>query len=92
MKILVVQETDWITENDGFETINLDAVLMTGKNIRCNSKKTLIDNLSTILFNSECMAKLVMDSPLKPKIYGVATKLRNKDEQCVNDQLKRGHE
>ena len=53
--------------------------------------KSIIGHLSTILFNSECMAKLVMDSPIKPIIYGVATKFRNKDEQCVNDELKRGN-
>jgi hypothetical protein len=26
---------------------------------------------------------------LKPIIYGVATKLRNTNEQCINDELKR---
>jgi uncharacterized protein (DUF362 family) len=51
--------------------------------------KTVIDRLSTILFNSECMAKLVMDSPAKPIIYGVATKLRNTNEQNVADELKK---
>jgi hypothetical protein len=35
------------------------------------------------LFKSDFIAKLVMDSPLKPAIYGVAGKFRNKDEQKV---------
>ena len=82
-----------IAEKEGLGTTNLDAV-----QINCDWKKyrmkfqvnkTVLDRLSTILFNSECMAKLVMDSPAKPIIYGVATKLRNTDEQCVNDELKR---
>lgn len=62
---------------------------MTGKNnqLQFQVNKTLIDSLSTILFNSECMAKLVMDSPMKPIIYGVASKLRNKNEQNVVDEL-----
>lgn len=54
--------------------------------------KTLIDSLSTILFNSEFMAKMVMDSPLKPIIYGIASKLRNEDEKVVNCELKKGYQ
>ncbi|MGV8108421.1 DUF362 domain-containing protein [Methanospirillum sp.] len=54
--------------------------------------RTLIDSLSTLLFKSECMAKLVMDSPVKPFIYGIATKLRNAEEELVNVQLKQGKE
>jgi uncharacterized protein (DUF362 family) len=57
-----------------------------------NVNKTIIDRLSWILFNSEICAKIVMDSPMKPLIYGVGTKFRNKDENLVNAQLKRGHE
>ncbi len=52
--------------------------------------KTLLDSLSTILFNSECMAKLVMDSPLKPVIYGVATKFRNNEENNLAKTLESG--
>lgn len=51
--------------------------------------KTIIDKLSWILFNSETCAKCVMDSPMTPIIYKVATKLRNSDEQIVADQLKK---
>jgi len=84
-----------IAEREGLGTTNLD-------NVRFNDDwkkysmqyfvhKTVIDNLSWLLFNSEFMAKLVMDSPLKPVIYGVATKLRNEDEQGVNIELKKGN-
>ena len=51
--------------------------------------KTVIDTLSWILFNSETCAKCVMDSPMTPLIYKVGTKLRNKDEQKVSDQITR---
>lgn len=80
-------------EKEGLGTTNLEAVQFNDDwkkyQMRFQVNKTIIDRLSTILFNSECMAKLVMDSPMKPIIYCVATKLRNKDEQCVSDELKR---
>ena len=84
-----------IAEKEGLGTTNLDAVQFnddwTKYRMHFEVNKTIIDRLSTILFNSELCAKCVMDSPLKPMIYGVATKLRNKDEQSVNDELKRGY-
>jgi len=82
-------------EKEGLGTTNLDEVHFNDEwkkyQMQFEVNKTVIDRLSMILFNSECMAKLVMDSPLKPIIYGVATKLRNVEEQCVNDELKQGH-
>lgn len=82
-------------EKEGLGTTNLDEVHFNDDwkkyQMQFEVNKTVIDQLSTILFNSECMAKLVMDSPFKPIIYGVATKLRNVEEQCVNDELKQGH-
>jgi len=84
-----------IAEKDGLGTTNLETVQFNGDWTRYRMQfevnKTIIDRLSTILFNSEICAKCVMDSPMKPIIYGVATKLRNTDEKCVNDELKRGH-
>lgn len=85
-----------VAEKEGLGIANL-------KNVKINQdwrefqmnfhlNRTLIDSLSTILFNSECMAKLVMDSPVKPLIYGMATKLRNKDEVMVNKELNRRSE
>jgi uncharacterized protein (DUF362 family) len=80
-----------IAEKEGLGTTNLDAVEFNDDwkryQMQFQVNKTLIDSLSTILFNSECMAKLVMDSPMKPIIYGVATKLRNKHEQRVVDDV-----
>ena len=49
--------------------------------------KTINDKLSWFLFNSEYCARMVMDSPLSPLIYKMVTKLRNKDEQKVADQI-----
>jgi len=85
-----------IAEKEGLGTTDLDKIQFNNHwkkyLMHFHVNKTLIDRLSTILFNSECMAKLIMDSPMKPIVYGFATKLRNKDEQCVNDQVKRGYE
>jgi len=78
-------------EKEGLGTTDLEAVQFNDDwkkyQLQFQVNKTLIDGLSTILFNSECMAKLVMDSPMKPIIYGVASKLRNKNEQNVVDEL-----
>lgn len=54
-----------------------------------SSNKTIIDSLSTLLFKSETMAKLVMNSPVTPLIYGIAKHLRNTDEKDVVNELKR---
>lgn len=85
-----------IAEKEGLGTTNLETVQFnddwTKYRMQFEVNKTIIDRLSTILFNSEICAKCVMDSPMKPIIYGVATKLRNTDEKCVNDELKRGYE
>lgn len=51
--------------------------------------KTLIDSLSTLLFESETIAKLVMDSPVTPLIYGIAKHFRNSDEQKVVNEMER---
>jgi len=84
-----------ISEKEKLGTTELGAVQINDdwKKFRMDFQinKTVIDRLSMLLFNSECIAKLVMDSPMKPYIYSVATKFRNADEQCVNEQLKRGY-
>ena len=51
--------------------------------------KTFVDHLSGLLFRSESLAKLVMDSPLSPPIYKLAALLRNPHEQNVVSDLKR---
>jgi len=50
-------------------------------------KKTLIDRLSTLLFNSDKLAKFVMDSPFTPLIYKVASVLRSPEEKEVVSQM-----
>lgn len=80
-----------MAEKEGLGTTNLDTVQFNDDwkkyQMQFHVNKTVIDRLSTILFNSECMAKLVMDSPMTPMIYGVATKLRNIDEKNVVDEI-----
>jgi uncharacterized protein (DUF362 family) len=50
--------------------------------------KTFIDSISYLLFNSEMIAKIVMDSKCTPLIYGVAKHLRNPDEKKVANDIK----
>ena len=50
-------------------------------------KKTLIDRLSTLLFNSDRLASFVMDSPATPLIYRVASILRSSQEKEVVSQM-----
>lgn len=82
-----------VAEKEGLGTADLSKVTMNDDWKQYSRKfevnKTVIDNLSWILFNSETCAKCVMDSPMTPLIYGLATKLRNKDEQKVADEMKK---
>jgi uncharacterized protein (DUF362 family) len=68
-------------------TLNSDWKQLTRK---FESEKTFLDNFAYVLFNSKTCAKIVMDSPLTPFIYGIGTKFRNADEQQVADQLTKG--
>ena len=52
-------------------------------------ERTVIDRMSYLLFNSEMIAKLVMDSRATPLIYKIAGHLRTKDESEVVDDLRR---
>lgn len=49
--------------------------------------KTIIDRLSAIPFNSEILAKLIMDSPCTPVVYKVARFLRTSEEKTVANDL-----
>jgi len=51
-------------------------------------RRTIIDRLSTIPFNSYAAAKLIMDSSFTPLIYKVAAILRTSEEKIVVNQLK----
>jgi uncharacterized protein (DUF362 family) len=50
-------------------------------------KKTMIDKLSSLLFHSDALAKLVMDSALTSPIYKVASILRTPREKEINSQM-----
>jgi uncharacterized protein (DUF362 family) len=82
-----------IAEKEGLGTANLDFVQFNEDwkkyKMQFHVNKTLIDMLSTILFNSEICAKCVMDSPMKPFVYCIATRFRNENEQTVAEQLQR---
>lgn len=82
-----------LAEREGLGTTDLSQVVVNDDWIKhkVNFKvnKTTLDKLSWILFNSELCAKIVMDSPVRPLIYGMATKLRNKDEQEVADMIEK---
>jgi uncharacterized protein (DUF362 family) len=82
-----------VAEREGLGTTDLSKVQIPvdwiDYKIQCRVQRTFIDNLSTLLFKSDFIAKLVMDSPLKPAIYGVAGKFRNKDEQKVVAEIEK---
>lgn len=59
--------------------------------VQFSVNKTLIDSLSTLLFESEILAKIVMDSPITPLIYSVAKFLRNTNEKNVVSEMERYH-
>ena len=81
-----------VAEKDGLGTSDLSGVTFNDdwkryvRKFRVN--KTLLDHMAWLLFNSETCAKCVMDSPVSPVIYNVATRFRTRDEQDVVDQIK----
>ncbi len=50
-------------------------------------KKTMLDNASALLFNSDVFANLVMASPLTTVFYSIASRLRSNEEKITADQL-----
>ena len=50
-------------------------------------EKTLIDRASSLLFHSDALAKIVMNSPLTPVIYKIAGLLRTREEKEIAEQL-----
>lgn len=51
--------------------------------------KTLIDRISVLLFNSDSLARIVMDSQFTPLIYKIAGFLRNSEEKKLANELRR---
>ena len=82
-----------IAEKEGLGTTILDNVILNQDWQQFSNKfqinKTFTDYLSVFLFNSELLAKFVMDSPMTPFIYSLAKYLRNSDEERVANELKR---
>lgn len=81
----------WTAEKTGVGTSSLEnAIINTDWKLyehHFQVRKTLIDSASSLLFSSHTAAKLVMDSPITPLIYGVAGALRSKEEKAVASQL-----
>ena len=83
-----------VAEQQGLGTMNLTQVNI-NKNwseftMPFSIKKTFVDRLAYIPFNSEILAKLIMDSPATPLIYKIAPYLKTTEEHEVSDDIKRG--
>lgn len=82
-----------VAEKEGLGTTELEKIKINEDwkkyEMQFSSNKTIIDSLSTLLFKSETMAKLVMDSPVTPLIYGIAKHFRNSDEKEVVKELEK---
>lgn len=80
-------------EIDGIGTTNLQEVEINAGweqfKTKFKIKKTLIDRMSWLLFNSDALAKLVIDSPFTPLIYKVAGMLRTSEEKEVANEMGR---
>lgn len=80
-------------EKEGLGTTNLNNIILNkdweNYQMHFDVNKTLVDNLSTLLFKSETIAKIVMDSPITPVIYSMARFLRNSNEKEVVEEIQR---
>lgn len=81
-----------VVEKEGLGTTDLKKVEMNddwGKfKMQFSMNKTLIDSVSVLLFNSDVLAKTVIDSPATSLIYKVAGYLRNSEEKEVADGMR----
>lgn len=80
-----------VAEKEGIGTTNLQEVKISNNwrkfRRQFQIKKTLIDRASSLLFNSNKLARFVMDSPVNPLIYKVASILRSSEEKEVVNQM-----
>jgi uncharacterized protein (DUF362 family) len=80
-----------VAEREGLGTTDLSQVQLPldwqSYKMQMQVHRTFLDSLSALLFRSEAIAKIVMDSPLTPTIYGIAGRFRNQDEQKVVDEI-----
>jgi len=83
-----------VAEKAGVGPLSLEDVEISRDWEKCRRqfqiKKTFIDRVSSLLFYSDAIARLVMDSPLTPLIYKVAGLLRSSDEKEVASQMGKG--
>jgi len=82
-----------ISEKEELGTTNLKEVRMNDDwkkfKMQFYINKTLIDRISVLLFNSETLAKIVMDSQSTPLIYKIAGFLRNSEEKKLANEIRR---
>jgi len=80
-------------EREGLGTCNLDKVLLNQDwskfCLNFKVQRTLVDRCSLLLFHSELLSKLVMDSSLRPIIYRAVSFVRNSEERSVVTDLKK---
>lgn len=80
-----------VAEKEGLGITDLEKVIINRHwddfVMEFSSNKTFIDTLSVLLFESETIAKIVMDSPVTPLIYKFARFFRNSDEKTVVNEL-----
>ena len=81
-----------MAEKEGLGITDLEKIKMNDDwrkfELQFSSNKTIIDSLSTLLFKSETMAKIVMDSPVTPLIYGIAKHLEILMKKMLLKKLK----
>ena len=81
-----------IGEREGLGTTNLREVRINDDweqfKRQFQIRKTLLDKVSWLLFNSDGLAKLVISSPFTPLIYKIAGMLRTSEEKEVADQMR----
>lgn len=84
-----------IAERDGLGTANSREVKINDGweqfKRQFQIRRTLIDCVSWLLFNSDALAKLVIRSPFTPLIYKMAGLLRTLEEKEVANQINRGY-
>ena len=51
-------------------------------------KISLVDNFSSLLFKSDFLSRLVIDSKISPYIYNIIDVLRSKEEKDISNKLK----
>ena len=80
-----------LAEKEGIGTTKLETVKLNADwkqfCMQFRLRKTILDNASRLLFQSDAAAKLVMDSPFTPIVYSVAGRLRSTDEKAIVSQL-----